>query len=57
MSALRRYVIYGTVIAVYIIFGLLEGWYDIFPWGAVIIGVCILISEIGTRMSINNRNR
>lgn len=55
MSLKTRLSIYAGIIAVYIIFGLLEGWYDIFPWGAVIIGVCILIAEIGTRISIRKR--
>lgn len=55
MNIKTRISIYAAIIAVYIIFGLVEGWYDIFPWGAVIIGVCILIAEIGTRISIKNR--
>ena len=56
MSTITRLKIYAAVIIAYLLFGLVEGFYDIWPWGAVIILTCILLAEIGTYISIK-RNK
>jgi hypothetical protein len=55
MSLKTRLSVYAAIIAAYLLFGFIEGFYDIWPWGAVIIGVCVLFAEVGTRVSIKNR--
>jgi hypothetical protein len=55
MNLKTRLSIYATIIAAYLLFGILKTFYDIWPWGAVIIGVCIALAEIGTRISIKKR--
>jgi hypothetical protein len=55
MNLTTRLKIYSAVIGAYLVFGFIEGFYDIFPWGAVIIGVCIIIAEVGTYISIRKR--
>lgn len=57
MSTALRFGIYATVIGMYILFGLLKGWESIFPWGAVMLGVPIIIAELGTQYSIWKRNK
>lgn len=57
MNLTLRLAIYGTVIGLFILWGLIEGWYDIWPLGAIWLGACILIAEAGTQYSIWKRNR
>lgn len=50
-----RYTFYLIVVGGYILFGLIGSWVDIWPWGALIIGVCIAAAEIGTYFSTRNK--
>lgn len=47
MNKTLRIWIYSVVITIYILFGILKTFQDIFPWGAVIIVVPIIAAEVG----------
>ena len=55
MNLKTRLSIYAVIVGVYLLFGILKTFHDIFPWGAVIIGVCIAFAEVGTYYSIKKR--
>lgn len=52
-----RYKVYAIIIFAYVIFGLNKGWHDIWPWGAVILGVPMILAELGTWYSLRKRNK
>lgn len=54
MNNLTRYLIYGTIVSVYLLFIWIGGTKDSL-WFGVILGVCILAAEIGTYYSTRNR--
>jgi hypothetical protein len=55
MNTTTRLKIYSAVIGAYLVFGILGGWEYIWPWGAVILGVPIIIAELFTQISIRKR--
>jgi hypothetical protein len=55
MKLTTRLLIYSAIITFYLLAIFVGGKKDIWPWGAVILGVPIIIAEVFTQISIRKR--